>query len=435
MNKNNVKNHSKEESNHRQKRETCSWNGYYSPLICFSPKTPPRRPPLSHDPRLSGIPLLPSKPKLPFQKSFLLNKSTTEGVCLMDENEYVYVDDFEPYDSEEDEEYSECSSKEDDILRVCAGGTGTELRLRESAVIHARDSAMAARSQDGDQDHQPQQQQQPSAAAEEEEFQRLLQEIGKERIHLVSNASRADDGARGRVLEEFVQDVFQRAPADSRLPRAHSANWIPSPQCARAADKANSCHASRRARGAARAIDCALVVFVLTREFLARDRGGVHAKEILKDVRGRLRKGCAPPALLGLVYRAEAPGESCACLRVLEDLLRSVFARHPPEAIWVGQFAPGAPEAVQTIKRNLCRTVRVSLCEGSVIDKGSPILQMLKCLPVSRSGRCKEGPSPGRAESAEKDIPLQKISVTDGEHKPCSSSGQDVQEDHHCQPI
>ncbi|XP_029110182.1 uncharacterized protein C2orf72 homolog [Scleropages formosus] len=309
---------------------------------------------------------------------------------------------------------------------------------------------MAARSRDEQRAEEKQQEE------EEEEFEWLLREIGgKERIHLVSDAcGGAEDGARGRVLEEFVRVVFPRAPADSQPACDNNVNGLASPQHTRAVEKGDpgsedvhadadalakpdSSRASRRARRVARTIDSALVIFVFTREFLTRDRGGLCVKEILKDVRGRLRKGCVPPALLGLVYGAEVPAQPCACLGLLEELLRTLFSRQPPEAIWVGQFAPGTPEVVQAIKRNVCRTVRASLCKGSAVDRKSPFLRMLHCFPWTRRGRYREGPSthrqPGGPEIAEEDIPLQKTSVPDGEQKDCSISGKYVEDNHHCQ--
>uniref|UniRef100_A0A8C9W4M5 C2orf72-like C-terminal domain-containing protein n=1 Tax=Scleropages formosus TaxID=113540 RepID=A0A8C9W4M5_SCLFO len=193
---------------------------------------------------------------------------------------------------------------------------------------------------------------------------RVLSPCTRRSAVICAGDSESEMAARSRDEQrEFVRVVFPRAPADSQPACDNNVNGLP-----------DSSRASRRAR-----------------------------REILKDVRGRLRKGCVPPALLGLVYGAEVPAQPCACLGLLEELLRTLFSRQPPEAIWVGQFAPGTPEVVQAIKRNVCRTVRASLCKGrlsvvlgSAVDRKSPFLRMLHCFPWTRRGRYREGPSTHR---------------------------------------
>ncbi|MBN3285383.1 PSMD1 ATPase, partial [Polyodon spathula] len=111
-----------------------------------------------------------------------------------------------------------------------------------------------------------------------------------------------------------------------------------------------------------RAIHSPLIVFVFRHEFLLHPRNRVCLKEILKDVRSRSRTAGVQPALLGLVHSTSESRDSWQSVRLLEQLLKTVFKGHPDEATWVGHFIPKKRECILEIKKNACKAIRASLC-------------------------------------------------------------------------
>ncbi|XP_041120392.1 uncharacterized protein LOC121323405 isoform X2 [Polyodon spathula] len=258
----------------------------------------------------------------------------------------------------------------------------------------------------------------------EEEFQQALKDIGgRERIFLVSDVLEKGDGSERGSMEEFVNEMFPSGlktttgtsddetcveikngsisaggggdGTPSVIGNVNASNCVGIPgeeiqpgvkdeadQCSTdnarcsAATPATGlvkCSQQQRAvetrraygkacKGTQRAIHSPLIVFVFRHEFLLHPRNRVCLKEILKDVRSRSRTAGVQPALLGLVHSTSESRDSWQSVRLLEQLLKTVFKGHPDEATWVGHFIPKKRECILEIKKNACKAIRASLC-------------------------------------------------------------------------
>lgn len=88
-------------------------------------------------------------------------------------------------------------------------------------------------------------------------------------------------------------------------------------------------------------------------------------EEILKDVKGRVKKNHGVrQALLGLVRAEAESSETRESVMLLEETVRSVFIKHPHDSIWTGHFIPKAADGIENIKKNACKAVNVSQSPG-----------------------------------------------------------------------
>ncbi|XP_030647757.1 uncharacterized protein LOC115828002 isoform X2 [Chanos chanos] len=245
---------------------------------------------------------------------------------------------------------------------------------------------------------------------EEEEFQQILNRIGgKGKICLVVDTCKKDDNdASGRTtLQEFIVDMFQNGLTDISEPVTDNSkagyggnDVMDSLNCiTKTGDQIQSFEQDRTPRhvegkclelspiqdgkgkgrgrskeevnrtirssmnvgGKERAIDSALVIFIFKHEYVSCKRNHVCVKEILKDVRARIKRTGARPALLGLIHSDAENTETGESVGILEHFLRSVFQMQPPESIWVGLYIPRIADRMLTIKRETCKVVNFSL--------------------------------------------------------------------------
>lgn len=260
----------------------------------------------------------------------------------------------------------------------------------------------------------------------DEEFRQILSEIGgKERIHLVSESWNPQDGNPSQLVEEFVKVIFHSPCLEYRDDATDNFIHMASNRSngsvsaddksqenqtsfemiatSNSVSRAKALHSSeggefiqpRRPqglevnakldgedtekptvvkrgifnkssdhRGVHRAIDSPIIIFIFRQEFISCIENRICLKEILKDVKVRLKIAGVVPALLGLVYLRGQSRETCTSVEVLDQLIRSVFRSHSSEMIWVGPFVPKTADGMHTIKKNVCRTLQSSLRRG-----------------------------------------------------------------------
>ncbi|XP_028300655.1 uncharacterized protein LOC114462168 isoform X2 [Gouania willdenowi] len=238
---------------------------------------------------------------------------------------------------------------------------------------------------------------------EEREFHRTVATIGgKERIYLVSDAftsNKQEDGDDDGILKEFISDVFAES-----IPGLCSSLTEVSPGQAvegkslnfqTGNDKSNDTEmndcpggevkAAQRIVAARdniyslkRAIDSHVIVFIFKQAFTSQASNRVCLKEILKDVRARTKRTrIARPALIGLIGAARESAETRRCVRLLEDLMRSVFHKHSPETIWVGCFIPKTRATVLSIMKHACKVIHSSqAAAGAAYGAHNPTFDM-----------------------------------------------------------
>ncbi|KAJ8356976.1 hypothetical protein SKAU_G00197700 [Synaphobranchus kaupii] len=249
----------------------------------------------------------------------------------------------------------------------------------------------------------------------EDAFWQTVHEMGgKERIHLVGNVFKSEDESQVNVFEELVKDLFNgtlplRRSRDTTnkdklteynkcRPNGKNENIAACDTKSYCDPIENSAHVltveNRKARGqnvnhletnarlkhARVTIDSQMIIFIFKRQFINCRENRACLKEILKDVRARTKLTSIRPALLGLVRTTVENEESELSVVMLEDLMRSVFKKHPAELIWVGQFVPNKADRTLTIKKNACRTVQTSL-NAECIENSHNLPWMQKCFP------------------------------------------------------
>uniref|UniRef100_A0A3B4BXW9 AIG1-type G domain-containing protein n=1 Tax=Pygocentrus nattereri TaxID=42514 RepID=A0A3B4BXW9_PYGNA len=159
----------------------------------------------------------------------------------------------------------------------------------------------------------------------EEEFHQILKQIGgKGNVYLVGDVDRQDGECKCGLMQEFVAEVNGGMRATS--------------------DKGRAMH-------------CAVVVFMFRHAYVRDKANHVSVREVLKDVRTRTEGHGVRPALLGLVHDHCESAETGESVELLEQMLRSVFFKHPHDSIWAGHFVPKAPDGVQDIRRHICKAV------------------------------------------------------------------------------
>lgn len=306
---------------------------------------------------------------------------------------------------------------------------------------------------------------------EEIEFQQLVCQIGgKERIYLVSDACENDKDEEPGILQEFVSEMFGKPPGDHRASKKTNGQVHPA-HANDTANKNNSCEtrlqiisppesdgipvsanskdSGRLAKpaeqdktpqplngdvqrtktssinncGVNRTIDSPIIIFIFSQEFVKGGSNEVCLKEILKDVRSRTQRVVVRPALIGLVRAGVESAETRESVGLVERALRSVFRKHAPGSIWVGQFIPQVEEGILAIKRNACRVLRSARAADNTED-----LNSWPCLPWPnrRRQRASTNASNDRQQGGtggvEEGIPL-KANILPGGLPDCREAG------------
>lgn len=218
-------------------------------------------------------------------------------------------------------------------------------------------------------------------------FQQILLQIGgKSNIHLIS-AVRGPDGDTG-VLQDFIADMFNNGRREETSGCTGNSNGeikIQTNACSpdqshtdrseqsspdhRKSEKPdpleNKTVSSSRFIGAKqRAIKCSVIIFLFKHDYVCNKENHVCLREILKDVRARVKRNALRPALLGLVHTDGDQSESRDSVESLDRSLRAVFINHPPQAIWTGRYVTKSPDVLQEIRWNTCRAVKCSMSAG-----------------------------------------------------------------------
>ncbi|KAI4902083.1 hypothetical protein NFI96_014701 [Prochilodus magdalenae] len=194
---------------------------------------------------------------------------------------------------------------------------------------------------------------------EEEEFHQVLQQIGGTgNVYLVGDvdASSKDGDCKCCLMKELLAELF---PAGGTCGEINSNGKVrccsgSKGQCGRP----EMVGAKLRPKSdKERAMHCAVVIFLFRHAYLHDEANRVCVREVLKDIRTRTKGHGVQPALLGLVHaHCESP-ETGESVELLDQMLRSVFPKHPHDSIWAGHFVPRAEDGVQAIRRHICRCV------------------------------------------------------------------------------
>ncbi|KAL0159319.1 hypothetical protein M9458_043044, partial [Cirrhinus mrigala] len=213
-------------------------------------------------------------------------------------------------------------------------------------------------------------------------FQQILHQIGgKSNIHLISAVS-GPDGDTG-VLQDFIADLFNNeettdctgnsngeikiqtnvcSPDQSHTDRSEPSS---TDHCSKREKpdplKNKTVSSSRKIGGKQRAIKCSVIIFLFKHDYVRNKENYVCLREILKDVRARIKRNALRPALLGLVHTDCDQSESCDSVELLDRSMRSVFINHPPQAIWTGRYVTKSPDLLEEIRWNACRAVKSSM--------------------------------------------------------------------------
>ncbi|KAK7137351.1 hypothetical protein R3I93_017435 [Phoxinus phoxinus] len=269
-----------------------------------------------------------------------------------------------------------------------------------------------------------------SESEHDDPFQQILLQIGgKSNIHLISAAS-GPEGDTG-VLQDFIADMFNngehaeihdcvgnsngeiKIQTNVSIPdQSEQSSSIPKDRCTKSEKplENKSVSSSRHIGAKQRAIQCSVIIFIFRHDYVCEKENEACLREILKDVRARLKRNALRPALLGLVHTDSDQSESRESVDLLDRSMRSVFINHPQQAIWTGRYVSKCPDVLQEIRGSTCRTVKSSVSADSGAGSKSGLFWPLKCLPGVFRKRHRgqadfntnTNPSPG-----EEGIPLQ----------------------------
>ncbi|XP_016354440.1 uncharacterized protein LOC107698040 [Sinocyclocheilus anshuiensis] len=211
-------------------------------------------------------------------------------------------------------------------------------------------------------------------------FQQILHQIGgKSNIHLISAVTGPDRDTGG--LQDFIADMFNNAEHEettgsingaikiqTNVSRTDRSEQSSSDHCSKSEKpdppKNTAASSSRNIGGKQRAIKCSVIIFIFKHDYVCNKENRVCLREILKDVRARVKRNALRPALLGLVHTDRDQSESRDSVELLDRSLRSVFINHPSQAIWTGCYVTKSPDLLQAIRWNACRAVKSSVSAG-----------------------------------------------------------------------
>ncbi|XP_016087501.1 uncharacterized protein [Sinocyclocheilus grahami] len=220
-------------------------------------------------------------------------------------------------------------------------------------------------------------------------FQQILHQIGgKSNIHLISAVTGPDGDTRG--LQDFIADMFNNAEHEETTGNSNGAITIQT-NVSRTdrSEQSSPDHCSKSQKpdppkniGAKqRAIKCSVIIFIFKHDYVCNKENHVCLREILKDVRARVKRNALRPALLGLVHTDRDQSECRDSVGLLDRSLRSVFTNHPSQAIWTGCYVTKSPDLLQAIRWHACMAVKSSVSADSAVGSKSSLFWPVKCFP------------------------------------------------------
>lgn len=237
-----------------------------------------------------------------------------------------------------------------------------------------------------------------SESEHDDPFQQILLQIGgKSNIHLISAVS-GPEGDTG-VLQDFIADMFNKGEHEEIhdclgnsngeikiqtnvcIPdQSEQSSCVPDDRCTKSkkADplENKSVSSSRNIGGKQRAIKCSVIIFIFRHDYVCAKENEVCLREILKDVRARLKRNALRPALLGLVHTDSDQSESKESVDLLDRSMRSVFISHPQQAIRTGRYVSKCPDVLQEIRWSTCQAVKSSMSAGLTLN-------LVHCLAIT----------------------------------------------------
>ncbi|KAM6152774.1 uncharacterized protein C2orf72 homolog [Erethizon dorsatum] len=229
-------------------------------------------------------------------------------------------------------------------------------------------------------------------------------------------------GGRGQVL--LVGELWEREQSRALLRDFARAVFPPEPAAGKPGDAA-AAGAGPGARGA-RDIRAPLVFVLCRAASLAAREPRRRLREMLRDVRGRLRAGAA---LVGVLVAEAGPEDAAAPgLRLLEALLRAVFGRRAGAAVQAAAYCPGRPASCLAVQAAACRALQAAGCGRPAGAWERPRLPgLLSCFAWGPWGHRKERDatsSPGSPQETPQD-PEDELALTaifpNGDCEDCGS--------------
>ncbi|XP_021102749.1 uncharacterized protein C2orf72 homolog isoform X2 [Heterocephalus glaber] len=192
-------------------------------------------------------------------------------------------------------------------------------------------------------------------------------------------------GGRGQVL--LVGELWEREQSRALL-RDFARALFPPESTAGKPEAASAEAAGSGARGT-RDLRAPLVFVLCRAASLAAREPQRCLRELLRDVRGRLRAGAA---LVGVLVAEAGPEDAAAPgLRLLEALLRAVFGRRAGGTVQAAAYCPGRPASCLAVQAAACRALQAAGCgrpEGAWERPG--LLGLLTCFSWGPWGHRKE---------------------------------------------